>query len=557
MNDLRVNLLIVSLAVCALAACKPARPPTPIQKEPPQPKAVSIVDDPLLVRLAAQSSQPDALYNDTATKPPTIRVQGIHDPAKPTARPVETVGTVDDYIAAQVAQRLNLPGLPSATDPTAGASPRVPVEPTTRTVIDDLSGSQGPVAGRPIAPPQPARLVLPGRGDPHPLTGQTVVTMGDIPNPPLPRATSNPDTPPSPGSPKTAGGSTKTPAPPVAHEMAVAPLSGAALTLAGRVFTADEILRPIWGELDRLATRLSPDDHRRQALDLISNQLRSEIAEHLVYQEADRQMTDDVRESVKQTLNDMMRERANTMFEGSERKMRQAWAHDGLDPDKEIEKARRQLLVQAYLREKFMPQIHVVRAEAFAYYEKHMEEFSQEPKIHVKLIQVSPVFPDRGVVTEQDRLAAVNKARDRARQILDQIRSGAMTFEKAADDFSDNRSNNGGDVGLIRKGSLRARRVEEAAFGLAVGKTTDVVEETIDGQASFYIAMVTEAVPLKVIPFADAVNTVVPKLERQKFNEQSAAYMAKLYKQAGIEDQQIFKFLEETYRVVPKPARQE
>lgn len=494
-----------------------------------------------MVRLAALS-RPDA-DDDAATRPPTIRVRGVRDPVETNAPSAQTVGTIDDFIAARVADRLNLPAV-APLPPSATPTPAVAAsQPESAGIIDSASPPATPTPRHQAGPPEPGRLVLPTGGTVHqPLTGPSIASS---------------DPPRTPRSPTSLPDSTDSPGPlapaPTITDMAVAPLSGAALTVANRVFTADEILRPIWGELSRLATRYSGDEHRRQAIDRIANRLRGEVAEHLVHQESERSMTDEAREAVDAALKDLMQERANTMFGGSERKMRQAWAHEGLDPDKEMAKARRQLLVQAYLREKFTPQVHVVRSEAFAYYEKHIDEFTAEPRIRLKLVEIQPTYPAGGEVTQADRLTAVAKARDRARQVREQVRTGAITFEAAADKFADGRSANGGDLGLVRKGSLRARAVEAAAFALPVGQLSDVIEDSAGGNPVFYLALVTESQPLKVTPFTEAVNTIMPKLERLKFNDQSAAYMSKLYRQAGVDDTAVMKFLDDAYRVVPKP----
>ena len=494
----------------------------PTAAVPPAPIDYGITDDPLAVRTsmaAAPGSQP--------------------------------AGTVDEFIARRLSQALEIrastsppvaatqPQSAAATQPATTAGP-VPAATSQAEPVNIVAALPSPAVIEPptmeSGPPGPAKLVMPRASGRQP----TIEVAPDVAfSAPPARATSGPDS-----------GSAKPP--PLAHKLTDAELGKAAINIAGHVFTGDDILRPIWPELDRLAARSTPERHQLEAMDLIHTELRTQIAEHLVFQEADKTLTDNAREGIEQTLNKILAEKATGAGYSSVREMKQAWAHQGLDPDKEAEHIRRHILVQAYLREKFLPEIHIVRPEAFAYYEKHLDEFTEEPRVHLKLIQINPAFPAAGTLTEEDRVKAVDAARKRAEDVLARIRSGAMDFNAAADKFTD--AAGGADMKWIRRGGLLAHQVEDAAFALPVGKVSDVIEDTVNKNVGFYIITVVESATLKVTPFSEAVNTIVPKLEDRKSADQSQAYLNKLYKESSVDEHQVLRFVQDAYAVVPKPA---
>lgn len=520
---MRTRRVLILLAGVLLIGCESSPPVGPTGDVEHQPTYGQPTDDPLLTRMAAGGSR-----TESEDGPPTVAAAGLAGTLPP------RLGTIDDYIAGRLVDRTG-PADAAGNQEQPAAAPESDVNEPAAELTGPQTQPESPEVGEPSIPDEkPARLVLPRMDDIH----APPPAARQVRQPIRPR----PSTRPADSS------AVATVAP--ARELDVAPLSGAALTVAGRVFTGDEVVRPIWGELDRLASRTTAQAHQTQAVELIANELRLLITEHLVSIEAERSMSSAARENIDKLLNEKLAERANAMYGGSMRLMKQAWSQQGLDPEKEIATARRQMLVQAYLREKFMPKVHVVRAEAFAYYQANIEQFTQEPRVRLKLITVRPVYPRNVGLAEQDRLTAVGRARDRARQIHDLITTGRLTFDQAAGRHSDSASS---DLGLVRRGGLRARKVEDVAFSLPVGQLSEVIEEDVDGDVSFHIATVSESIPLKVVPFGEAVNTIMPRLERQKFNEQSIAYVEQLYKQAGIDQAQIARFIDQIYLVVPKP----
>lgn len=81
-----------------------------------------------------------------------------------------------------------------------------------------------------------------------------------------------------------------------------------------------------------------------------------------------------------------------------------------------------------------------------------------------------------------------------AQSLLDQIRAGsdfgALATQNSLDQVT---APLGGDLGYFARGSLLVPQLEEAAFALAIGETSEVVAVTdADGQTTYYIIQVTE-----------------------------------------------------------------
>lgn len=80
------------------------------------------------------------------------------------------------------------------------------------------------------------------------------------------------------------------------------------------------------------------------------------------------------------------------------------------------------------------------------------------------------------MVTDTNDEAAMAQAREKAQQVLDQINSGAITFEDAAKQYSDDSSkDNGGDVGWDRLSTF-VTAYQTALDGLAEGEVSGLVE---------------------------------------------------------------------------------
>lgn len=601
-------LLLAAGAFCALAGCEqPAVDPSAAADD----RGYAILDDPMQVRVAAGESADGmgatrAAANghsegDEPTAAPRVAFQGVtFRPAGVSSQEMPAVGTADEFItrlaAAGVTRLVDEPADgASAGDPVASADGQADGVNVSGPTASGGTGEMLVLDGPPPGSGNPGELIGPQGQRPAEVAGGTTASGGredTLPRLQLPGPGENASPPPplpdesggvriaSRSGPRTVGrsagedgtrpatpgpgGTVEQPAGPVV-KMSDRPVSGAMVEVGQRMITVDEVLRPIWDELDRLAGTLSTRGYQQEAIALIGEKLRAEVSEELVLREAERGMTEQTREAVDQTIGTMIREQIDKAFGGSERLYRQRLREKGLQYEQEMTRQRRKLLVQSYLREKFMPQVHVTRPEAFAWYQEHIRDFTTEPQVDIRLIQVSPekYYPPAGSITRQERLAAEAQAKKQAEWVLAEIRSGKVTFEEAAKKYSDGPlAATGGMWGTFRRGGFRLQKVEERAFAMKEGEVSDVLEDSMDdsktpgqGRMAYFIVMSERVGALKVLPFSEAQKSIMPKIETAKLNDLSNTYMAGLFEKAGLDEAKVRYFMSEALRIAPEPRR--
>jgi peptidyl-prolyl cis-trans isomerase D len=164
---------------------------------------------------------------------------------------------------------------------------------------------------------------------------------------------------------------------------------------------------------------------------------------------------------------------------------------------------------------KIQAETPVTEQDMQSYYDQHRSQFQVPDRVNVRHILIKTPLP--GPDGKVDK-AALEEARKKAEDILQQLRSGA-NFEDLAKKYSQDSGSaaNGGSLGWVQKGQLMAEPdFEKAAFSLAKGATSDLVEST-DG---FHIIRVDdrEAARFKSL---DEVRSLVALEVKQEKAEQA------------------------------------
>lgn len=112
---------------------------------------------------------------------------------------------------------------------------------------------------------------------------------------------------------------------------------------------------------------------------------------------------------------------------------------EGLESDskviKDLERIKKRLIIDAYLRKKILTEMKVDDKELKAYYEKMKEEFTEPEKTHSKHILV--------------------KEKKLADELYEKIKKDPSKFEDIAKEYSvDSSGKKGGDIGSHEKGTL-------------------------------------------------------------------------------------------------------
>ena len=146
----------------------------------------------------------------------------------------------------------------------------------------------------------------------------------------------------------------------------------------------------------------------------------------------------------------------------------------------------------------------VTDADAQKYYDEHKEIFNIPAAVRAShiLIRADKNMP------KKHQEAAQKKAAD----ILRDIETKKITFEKAAEQYSDDGTRSrGGDLGFFSKGQM-VPPFEKAAFALKKGEMTKSLVKTDFG---WHIIKVTDTRAASVRPFSDVKDDIKSDIQRQ------------------------------------------
>jgi len=207
---------------------------------------------------------------------------------------------------------------------------------------------------------------------------------------------------------------------------------------------------------------------------------------------------------------------------GSEDEMIKAMKERGFTPEVLRERIRKTLTVNALLKD-ITAESSYTDEELRTYYGENQSKYKQPDAVHLYhiLISVDPSAPE-DVWLEKKKLAE---------QLLEKIRGGedfgSIAYQYSEDPYKFKR----GDLGLVHRGRLSPRELEDAAFGLKQGETSGVLR-TIHG---FHILRAGERVPGETKTFDEMKDRLKKELEKKRFEGKKEALIENLKKKYPVE----------------------
>jgi peptidyl-prolyl cis-trans isomerase C len=183
---------------------------------------------------------------------------------------------------------------------------------------------------------------------------------------------------------------------------------------------------------------------------------------------------------------------------------------------------RRKTAVQRLITQEVGDKITMTEAEAKTAYDDSPEDFKQKAQVHARhiLIKVPPDADEAAKGEAQKKIKAIQK----------EANSGT-DFAELAKKHSEGPSNTrGGDLGYFGRGQM-VKPFEEAAFALAPGKISDIVET----QFGYHLIKVEEKKEERALSFDEVKDDLMEKLKRGKIEKQMMAYLSTLREKAEIE----------------------
>lgn len=287
------------------------------------------------------------------------------------------------------------------------------------------------------------------------------------------------------------------------------------------IITREDILRDMRGSMAHWKETLSPREFEARVRIEGRTRLKAEISMRLLLSEARKKYSDD---SQKEALAKEVQKQWQRMLAqsgGSVAALRNELAANGHTEASWRKQQEEMMLVQSFLSEYMEPRITVTHEEMVACYESmKAERFVVKPMEHLLLIKLRR--EDHADQKAMLNLAASLAARAR----------GGEDFSKLAREFSRGaKAAEGGDWGLMHRGSHRVEAINRAQETLAVGAVSDPI---VDGTDVYIIKLADRQVG-RTIPFTEVQQECRAAVMRTKRDEMINEYVKTLYSKNFVE----------------------
>lgn len=336
------------------------------------------------------------------------------------------------------------------------------------------------------------------------------------------------------------------------------PIGSPILFVNGDTISVQELLEPIIDQLRQQAAALSLGQYQSAFLRTVNRELDAQISRLLVYQEAKRDYRDKAKEAVDKETDRLLKATINHRFGGSQVRYENHLKSLGLTLEDRKEFYRRQVMVLAFLRERFQPLLTTPpRREMLKYYEDHLDQFSRPARAQMLLIDV-PYEKLLDKLPQEATASELADARVQARQRLEKARaeldSGIEFAEVAKAHSLGIRRALGGDWGEITPDSLTGRwaKAAEVLFTLREGQISEITET----DQSMFIVKCGKYTPEQRLSFEEAQEQIIARIQEEQNERLTQNYILQLLNRATISRDQRLEFLYAVYAAAPKPKEE-
>jgi parvulin-like peptidyl-prolyl isomerase len=317
------------------------------------------------------------------------------------------------------------------------------------------------------------------------------------------------------------------------------------LTVNDGVITVNDVLRPLRAKLEKIGKNGDENAFRAAAEPLISEEMRRQVGQLLLFNQANRELSDDEKGQVEKQVEARVKE-ITLESGGSKAKLDEELRKEGTSLEETRKALQRAFTGRYYLQKSFMPDLASSRADLWRYYQEHKDEFSEPRKVKMQVLWVPfgafyPAMSELPTLAEHE--AAKQAAKKKAQEARAQVLAGddfAKVVAETVDGRKDYRAEQGGVWDYLSPGSFRERRVEDAAFAGQVGQVSEVIE----GETGDFIVKTLDFKPGTVVSFEQAQKEIDRKLREQRYEKLSGEHFLQLQKKATIQRTEAFqKFL--------------
>lgn len=282
----------------------------------------------------------------------------------------------------------------------------------------------------------------------------------------------------------------------------------------GTAITRVELDRTLKAMLGQADPKQLPPERLKQAMAAALNQL---TAAELLYQEGSRLQIQDLEKQVSAKI-------AQSKYQyGSQAEFEKALQAVNMTPKELEEAARKDIVINALIQQRFGDKGTVTEAEVRKYYEENKtKEFTQGERVKVSHIMIG--------VAKNASAEAKRQAREKALAVLKRVKGGEPFAQVAKAESTSPTKEQGGSLGVIGRGRTMPA-FEKAAFALRAGEISDVVETEV----GYHVIKVEQKLHPSTDRYQDVKNKIAVALRREKVRQLLAGYIVELRGKARIE----------------------
>jgi peptidyl-prolyl cis-trans isomerase SurA len=200
---------------------------------------------------------------------------------------------------------------------------------------------------------------------------------------------------------------------------------------------------------------------------------------------------------------------------------------------------RNQIITQKVISNEVGQKLSMNKDEEKKFYDQHRAELEQPEQVRLSEILIAPKTPAKSAAgadgkpappSEEETQAALDAAKAKAQDLLDQIHKGAK-FEDLAKKYSDGSSaKDGGDLSYFKRGTM-SKELDDKVFAMKAGEVTDVIRT----KQGYVLLMVSEHQAAGIPTLKEVEPRIQDALYMQKLQPALRAYLTTLREEAYID----------------------
>jgi len=333
------------------------------------------------------------------------------------------------------------------------------------------------------------------------------------------------------------------------------PFGSPVLFVNRQTITVQDVLEPILDDFQAKAETLPPPAYQAYVQRELAQQIEFQIGLAVVYEQAQLTYTEErYQEAFQKEADRMVRDVINRRFGGVQVRYEEHLKRLELTMEEVTERAKRQVMVMQFLRDRFQPATHEpTRRELMNYYQAHLDTFTTPARAELFLIEI-PLEAQLGKPPERASADEIAEARQQASAQLEQARAAlarGTDFAEVARTYCKGvRAKAGGAWGPISRGALTGRwaPAEKVLFSLEPGQYSDVVET----DEALFVVKCGQRTDAHTLGFEEAQQQILQRLAEEEFNRRRDAYIARLVARARIRPREAF--YRSVVAAIPRPA---